>query len=160
MTTYPLLLSLALCLPAKVFAANETVLTIAGSIYAAIPCVINGNRPITAAFGDVQTASIDGHYKTITLDYGLSCPNARENALRMQVSGSKAGFDNTVLAIPSHNNLGVALKMDGNKMAVGDWFDFDAQKPPVLQAVLVKVKDADIKEGPFRSSATLLVDYR
>ncbi|SDU99606.1 Pilin (type 1 fimbria component protein) [Pseudomonas mucidolens] len=154
-----LLAVLAIC-ASSTFAAEQQVVTIKGVVYAAIPCVINNNKPFTQPFGDVQTAGIDGYYKTITLDYSLDCSRSTTNELRMQVRGNDAGFDTSLLLVPGYDNLGVALKKDGTRLAINTWSDFDTNKKPVLQAVLVKRQNSDIKAGVFKASATLVVDYR
>lgn len=155
-----LILSVALGLSLKAHALNQTVVTISGNIYASVPCVINNNRPISAPFGDVQTNAIDGTYKTVTLEYNLTCDYSRSNELRMKVLGTAAGFDNKSLAVPNHQNLGVAMKVNGARMAINTWFNFDVRKPPALQAVLVKLNNSELKFGSFRAGATLVVDYR
>ncbi|MCO7634955.1 fimbrial protein [Pseudomonas guariconensis] len=139
--------------------AVEQVLTIKGVVYAAIPCVINKNAPISAPFNDVQIASIDGQYKTISIDYSLECSRSATNELRMQVRGNPA-FDPTTLKIPGFDNIGIALKKDGQRWALNSWSNFDTRKQPVLQAVLVKRDASEIKAGAFKASATLVVDYR
>ncbi|AIL61833.1 fimbrial protein [Pseudomonas alkylphenolica] len=142
-------------------AAEQQVVTIKGVVYAAIPCVINKNAPISAPFGDVQTAGIDGSYKTITLEYTLDCSRSTSNELRMQVRGTPASaFNPALLVVPGYDSLGIALKKDGARLAVNTWADFDTRKQPVLQAVLVKRENREIKAGAFKASATLVVDYR
>ncbi|WP_159987316.1 fimbrial protein [Pseudomonas sp. Irchel 3H3] len=154
----PLLLAMLLgCAPMTL--ATEQQVTIKGVVYAAIPCEINKNAPISAPFGDVQTAGIDGTYKTITLEYALNCSRSATNELRMQVRGT-AAFDPALLMVPGYDNLGIALKKDGGRLAVNTWVDFDTRKKPVLQAVLVKRANSEIKAGAFKVSATLVVDYR
>ena len=141
-------------------ANNQQVVTIKGVVFAAVPCVINNNAPINAPFGDVQTSRIDGNYRTITLDYLLDCSRAANNELRMQVRGNNAGFDSSLLMVPGKNNLGVALKKDGNSFAINTWADFDTNRQPLLQAVLVKNQNGEVEAGEFKASATLVVDYR
>ncbi|HWD31861.1 fimbrial protein [Pseudomonas caricapapayae] len=145
---------------APTHSAEQQVVTIKGTVFAAIPCVINNNKPIGAPFGDVQTAGIDGYYKTITLNYSLDCSRSTTNELRMLVRGDDAGFNTALLGVPGHENLGVALKKDGNPLAINTWADFDTNKQPVLQAVLVKRENSELKAGAFSASATLVVDYR
>lgn len=139
--------------------AAEQMVTIKGVIYAAIPCVINKNAPISAPFNDVQIAGIDGQYKTISIDYELDCSRSATNELRMQVRGNPA-FDPTMLEIPGYDDIGIALKKDGERWALNSWSNFDTRKKPVLQAVLVKREASEIKAGAFKASATLVVDYR
>ncbi|WP_442108149.1 fimbrial protein [Pseudomonas sp. NUPR-001] len=140
-------------------AAEPHVLTIEGVVYAAIPCVINRNAPISAPFGDVQTARIDGAYKTITLEYTLDCSRAATNELRMQVRGN-AAFDPQLLVVRGYDNLGIALKKDGAPLALNTWADFDTRKQPMLQAVLVKRENSEVQAGSLNASATLVVDVR
>ncbi|WP_178119576.1 fimbrial protein [Pseudomonas sp. SCB32] len=155
----PALLALLLGCASLTQASEQQVVTIKGVVYAAIPCVINKNAPISAPFGDVQVAGIDGQYKTITLEYTLDCTRSATNELRMQVSGNP-GFDPALLMVPGYDNLGIALKKDGDRFALNTWADFDPRKKPVLQAVLVKRENSEIKAGAFKASATLVVDYR
>ncbi|MGE8399076.1 hypothetical protein D3C76_481770 [compost metagenome] len=140
-------------------ASQWQVVTIEGVVYAAAPCVINRDAPISGAFGSVQTAGIDGNYKTITLDYELDCSRSSSNELRIQVRGDPA-FDPTLLKVREHDNLGISIKKDGTRLAVNTWADFDTRKQPVLQAVLIKRENSELKAGAFNASATLVVDYR
>lgn len=132
-----------------------------GNLLEGPPCEINSGRLITVAFGDVQTARIDGSYKTITIPYTLDCSRAVTNAVRMQVSGAGASFKSSLLAIPGNAELGIALKKDGAAFAINTWADFDGGTRPVLQAVLSKrAADSEIKGGALSASATLVVEYR
>ncbi|MGE8466551.1 fimbrial protein [Pseudomonas capeferrum] len=140
-------------------ADEQVVVKIEGVVYAAIPCVINKNAPITGPFGDVQTAGIDGTYKTITLDYALDCSRSATNELRIQVRGTPA-FDPALLVVRGYDNLGIALKKDGAPLALNTWADFDTRKQPVIQAVLVKRENSEVQAGKLNASATLVVDYR
>lgn len=121
--------------------------------------MINKNAPISVPFSDVQIAAIDGRYKTISIDYTLDCSRSATNELQMQVRGY-AAFDRTLLEIPGFENIGIALKKDGEPLALNSWYNFDTRKQPLLQAVLVKRGGAEVKAGAFTASATLVVDYR
>ena len=44
--------------------------------------------------------------------------------------------------------------------AARTWSDFDTDKQPLLQAVLVKSNAGEVKAGSFSAGATLMVDYR
>ncbi|MFV3336564.1 fimbrial protein [Pseudomonas sp. NY15349] len=133
--------------------------SIKGVIQAEIPCVVNKNAPISVPFSDVQIAAIDGRYKTVAIDYTLDCSRSATNELRMQVRGFPA-FDRTLLEIPGFENIGIAIKKDGEPLALNSWSNFDTRKQPVLQAVLVKRDFSEVKAGAFTASATLVVDYR
>ena len=154
------LLATLLTCAGSVQAVEPKVVTIKGVVYAAIPCVINDNKPITAAFGDVLIAAIDGHYKTITMNYTLDCARSASRELQMQVRGNSAGFDPASLQVQGFDNLGIALTKDGTPLAINTWSDFDTDKQPLLQAVLVKSNAGEVKAGSFSAGATLMVDYR
>ncbi len=153
------LLAMLLGCASLTHADEQVVVKIEGVVYAAIPCVINKNAPITGPFGDVQTAGIDGTYKTITLDYALDCSRSATNELRIQVRGTPA-FDPALLVVRGYDNLGIALKKDGAPLALNTWADFDTRKQPVIQAVLVKRENSEVQAGKLNASATLVVDYR
>ncbi|MDD1961885.1 fimbrial protein [Pseudomonas sp. 39004] len=153
------LLAMVLGCASLTHADEQVVVKIEGVVYAAIPCVINKNAPITGPFGDVQTAGIDGTYKTITLDYALDCSRSATNELRIQVRGTPA-FDPALLVVRGYDNLGIALKKDGAPLALNTWADFDTRKQPVIQAVLVKRENSEVQAGKLNASATLVVDYR
>lgn len=155
----PVLLAMLLGCASVLHADEQTVVTIQGVVYASIPCVINKNAPITGPFGDVQTAGIDGTYKTITLEYALDCSRSATNELRIQVRGTPA-FDPALLTVRGYDNLGIALKKDGVPLGLNTWADFDTRKQPVLQAVLVKRENSEVQAGSLNASATLVVDYR
>ena len=146
--------------PMSAEAAQSMLLSIRGTIRARPPCVINDNQPITAPFGDVDTTAIDGSYKTITLTYSLNCSRAVKSELKMKVEGVGTTFDQTLLRVPSFNNLGIALKIAGQSYPLNTWHNFNANLPPTLQAVLVKRQGSEIAGGSFRSGATLVVDYQ
>lgn len=155
----PALLAMLLGCAFMSHADEQQVVTIKGVVYAAIPCVINKNAPINGPFGDVQTARIDGSYKTITLDYTLDCSRSATNELRIQVRGIPA-FDPALLEVQGYDNLGIALKKDGVPLALNTWADFDTRKQPIMQAVLVKRENSEVQAGKLNASATLVVDYR
>ncbi|MNJ75050.1 hypothetical protein D3C77_720790 [compost metagenome] len=62
--------------------------------------------------------------------------------------------------VPGYDSLAIALKMNGYRFVLNTWADFDANKKPVLQAVLVKRENREVEAGAFKASATLVVDYR
>ncbi|QPG61863.1 fimbrial protein [Pseudomonas sp. BIGb0427] len=155
-----LLWLVAFSLPISAQAVQAFRLTITATILARPPCVINDNQPITAPFGEVDTTAIDGSYNTINLSYSLNCSRAVKSELRMRVEGVGATFDQTLLQVPSFNNLGIALKIAGQSYSLNTWHNFNANQPPSLQAVLVKRQDSEIGGGSFSSAATLVVDYQ
>lgn len=147
-----------LALPAH----GDVQIAITGSIKAAIPCVIKGSNTalIDVPFGDVQIARIDGAYKTVPINYGLDCSHATNHALRMRITGNAAGFDNKLLAVVGHDNLGIALKNGNDAMSRNEWFNFNPAMPPLLKAVLVRGRGSSVAAGEFKTGATLVVDYQ
>lgn len=139
-------------------AANvEERLTISGEVYATPPCIINENRPINVPFGDVVIASIDGVYKTTSLVYSWTCKEAP--GLRIKFSGNYSTNIWPLLEVPEKDNLGIQIKVDDNPIEINTWLKINNFRQPRLEAVLVKKKGGKIKPGPFRSSATLEIDY-
>ena len=156
------LLVMALGWVASANAASEVTVTISGTVLATPPCVINSDRMITAAFGDVQTRLIDGSYKTITIPYDLDCSGAATNQVRMQVRSFQLPWwlPGSML-VEGNNELAITFIKDGSAFAINTWANFDTNKKPVLQAVLSKMSpDSEIIEGTFSASATLMVEYR
>ena len=154
------LMVIALGCAASANSASQVTVTIAGTVMASPPCVINSDRLITAPFGDVKIDEIDGSYKTITIPYSLDCARARTNEVRMRIRGN-ASYQPYLLAVPGNPDLGIALKKDGVDLALENWADFDTNKTPLLQAVLVKKRlDSEIQTGAFSANATLVVEYR
>ncbi|HHZ9057468.1 TPA: fimbrial protein [Pseudomonas aeruginosa] len=141
-------------------AATQMTLKIKGAIYAEPPCLINQNAPINAPFGSLDINKIDGSYKTIRLEYSLDCSRAVNNELRLTVRGVGAGFFSSALSVPNHSDIGIVLKKDGEPFPINTWSDFEPQKKPVLEAVLIKRPGSELETGRFTSSATLIVDYR
>jgi len=141
-------------------ASVEKTMIIVGTIYSAIPCIINENQPILGKFDEVITTEIDGSYRTITLGYTLDCKRSGMNELRLKIQGVPANFDSSALAVPSHENLGIALKADSKKLAINTWYNFDRNTKPLLQAVLIKKSGGVLEGGTFSSSATMMVDYQ
>lgn len=139
--------------------SSSTTITVKVTIMAPPPCIINSNRTITVDFGDdVVIPLIDGSYKKRPVQYSLDCSEKTSNALQMQVAGLP-GFDGLSLKT-SQRGLGVALTRDGKRLILNSPFDFDADKKPVLEAVLVKQSGATLSGGAFSAGATLKVDYR
>ncbi|SQI34319.1 putative minor fimbrial subunit StfE [Serratia plymuthica] len=78
--------------------AASTTIKVTVTIVAPPPCVINNNNLIEVNFGnDVMTTRIDGSYKKQPVAYSVECKNAPNNAMKMQIQGTGAGFDAEVL---------------------------------------------------------------
>nr|WP_237141150.1 fimbrial protein [Serratia inhibens] len=124
------------------------------------PCIINGGRIIEVDFGnEIIITRIDGSNYTQTVGYSLECKGNSSNAMKLQVQGNAAVFEQGALQT-SVADLGIVLKANGAVLAVNDWVDFTYPNVPQLQAVLIKRAGATLNGGEFAASATLKVDYQ
>lgn len=138
-------------IPALTFAMTVTIV--------APPCVINNNRPIEVEFGDVMTTRVNGDNYKMPINYTLSCTKGAPNAMKLQVKGPTAGFDNTLLWT-NKGGLGIELRQGVGKLAVNRWINFTYPNKPELWAVPVKQPGTILKGGEFIAVATLAVDYQ
>ncbi|WP_366519502.1 fimbrial protein [Serratia nevei] len=145
------------CLPVSY---SATTVTVSVTVLAPPACVINGERPIEVDFGDeVMTTRVDGSNFKRPIDYTLSCSGLSKNALKMQVQGTGAAFDGTVLKTDK-SGLGIAILNGGSRWALNSWTNFTYPNKPTLTAVPVKQSGATLQGGAFNASATLRVDYQ
>ncbi|MES3576150.1 fimbrial protein [Enterobacter cloacae] len=156
-------LTALLCTESGLPGAKATVLTVKVTVLAG-PCKINNNNPIDVDFGDdMLTTRVDGNNYLKTINYTLDCSEAKNDALKMQISGDVAPFDKNILRTPeasNADNLGIKLLHNGTSWPLNDWFNFKKGEHPVLQAVPVKAPGSTLKAGTFSASATLTVDYQ
>ncbi|CAI0906165.1 fimbrial protein [Serratia proteamaculans] len=132
-----------------------------GTLIEPPPCVINGDKPIEVNFGnDVMTSRVDGtSYKKMPVPYTLNCTGTATNALRMQIEGTAAGFNNQWLN-GNKTNFAIALLKDGAAQGVNRWFNFTYPAVPVLEAVPAKNPAGALTGGTFNATATMKIDYR
>lgn len=132
-----------------------------GTLIEPPPCVINGNQPIEVNFGDdVMTSRVDGtSYKKMPIAYQLNCTGLFNNALRMQIEGIGAGFNNKLLNT-NKGNLAIALLNNGTALGVNSWFNFTYPTKPTLEAVPAKNPTGALTGGAFSATATMKIDYR
>lgn len=140
--------------------AASTVIKVTVTIVAPPPCVINDNNLIEVNFGnDVMTTRIDGSYKKQPVVYSVECKNAPNNAMKMQIQGTGAGFDSDVLQT-NKDDLGVALLRNGNRQPINTWVNFTYPNMPTFEAVPVKQAGATLSGGVFSAGATMKVEYQ
>lgn len=151
------LVKMVVTFPIVVWAAAPTV-TVKVTVMTPT-CVINEDRPIQVEFGEVMTTRIgDDNYK-MPINYTLSCTGSTSNALKLQVKGTGATFDSTVLKT-NNSSLGLELRQGDEKLVINSWLNFNRSNPPVLWAVPVKQTGAILTGGEFSASATMAVDYQ
>ncbi|HBV9912365.1 TPA: fimbrial protein [Klebsiella aerogenes] len=124
------------------------------------PCIINNNSPIVVDFGNsVLTNKVDSGIYTKAVNYTLDCTDATADTLNMTITGTGAGFDNSVLQA-SQANLGIKLLKDGTDLPLNTAVAFNRDKKPVLQAQLVKAPTGALTAGAFTATAILAVSYQ
>ena len=137
----------------------STTVTVKVTVIAAPSCIINDNRPIEVNFSDVITTRVDGSNYRMPVPYSLSCSAETSNAMKLQIQGNVADFDNTVLQT-NKTELGIELQQDDSKVAVNHWLNFTYPNQPQLWAVPVKQSGATLTGGEFSATATMKVDYQ
>lgn len=152
-----LLIGMLVALP-LISRADSTV-TIKVTVLVPPPCIINNDRPIEVVFGDVITTRVDGNNYRMPVNYTLLCTDASPNALKLQIQGNGAPFDNTLLQTDK-TGLGIELQRQGGRLAVNSWVNFTYPNKPLLWAVPVKQSGATLTGGEFSASATMKVDYQ
>lgn len=135
-----------------------TTVTVNVTVVAPPACVINDNNPIEVEFGDVITTRVDGNNYRVPVTYSLNCNGPASNAMKLQVQGNSAAFDNTVLGT-SVGGLGIELRQDATKLHVNTWLNFTYPQKPALWAVPVKDSRVTLAASEFTASATMKVDY-
>ncbi|OJT44276.1 fimbrial protein [Serratia plymuthica] len=153
------LAALLAALPLLAWAVPSATVTVKVTVVAPPPCVINDDRPIDVEFGDVMTTRVDGSNYKMPVNYTLSCPGAPSNAMKLQVKGTGAAFDATVLQT-NKTGLGIELRQGDSKLAVNDWLNFTFPNKPELWAVPVKQTGATLTGGEFSAGATMEVAYQ
>ncbi|HHR6038868.1 TPA: fimbrial protein [Providencia alcalifaciens] len=154
-----MLSGMLVALPMLACAASTATVTVRVTVLAPPPCVINDDRPIDVEFGDVMTTRVDGNNYKIPVNYTLSCTGSTSNAMKLQVKGTGATFDATVLQT-NKTGLGIELQQDGGKLAVNKWLNFTYPNKPELWVVPVKQSGAILTGGEFSAGATMAVDYQ
>ena len=153
------LAALGLLYGPQVQAASSTI-KVTVTVIAPPPCVINNNNLIEVNFGnDVMTNRIDGSYRKQTVVYSVECTNAPDNAMKMQIQGTGAGFDSEVLKT-NMDDLGVALLYNGNRQPINTWVNFTYPNMPTIEVVPVKLAGATLSGGAFSAGATMKVEYQ
>ncbi|RYC43420.1 exotoxin [Pectobacterium zantedeschiae] len=145
-------------MPQVTLAAAVTNVTVKVSVVAP-SCTINDGKPIEVNFGDVVTTRIDGSRYRKPVDYTLSCPGGGSNALKLQVQGAAAAFDNRVLQT-TNPGLGIGLQHDSDSIPVNSWVDFTYPDRPKLWAVPVSQPGVTLTPGEFSASALMKVSYQ
>lgn len=153
------LVALLAAVPLMALSSNMATVTVKVTVVAPPPCTINDDRVIEVDFGDVMTTRVDGKNYKMPVNYTLSCSGSFPNAMKLQVEGYGALFDQTVVRT-NKTGLGIELRQGDNKLAVNSWLNFTYPQKPELWAVPVKQSGATLTGGEFTAGATMKVAYQ
>lgn len=150
-----------LCLSAINYKAMAVPATFHGTLIEPPPCTINQGKNIDVDFGtELLTTRIDGKNYEMAVPYTVECgPDARSNLLKIQMSGTGAGFDPNALATQKAD-LAIELRKSGVKMLLNSWINFTYPAMPTLTAVPIKRINSELTGGAFNATGTLQVDYQ
>ncbi|MFP2166578.1 fimbrial protein [Enterobacter ludwigii] len=123
------------------------------------PCTINGDRIIEVDFGDVIVPRVDGNHYMKEINYSLECKGQLSNAMKLTIQGNPTAFDNTALKT-NVDDFGIAMRVNGQPLAINSSINFVYPNKPVLQAVPVKRAGVDLPGGEFSAGASLIVYYQ
>lgn len=154
-----LLCGLIAAVPQIAVGDRSATITVKVTVVAPPACIINDNKPITVEFGDVMTTRVNGNNYRMPVNYTLDCKNAPSSAMKLQVQGSGASFDGTLLKT-NKSELGIQLQQGSTKLPINSWQNFTNPNKPELWAVPVKQPGATLTGGEFTASATMKVDYQ
>ncbi|WP_455817199.1 fimbrial protein [Pseudomonas cerasi] len=146
-------------LPQTAVGARDVTMTVKVTVVAPPSCILNDNKVITVEFGNVMTTLIDGNNYWKPVNYTLSCKANSTNAMKLQMMGTGASFDSTVLRT-TKTGLGVKLLQGNTKVPLNSWLNFTYPASPALYVVPVKQPGATLTGGKFEAAATLRVDYQ
>ena len=142
--------------------AWDTSVNFHGTLVAPPSCDINGGAPIDVDFGNnVVTTQVDGTQYRQPLRWTLVCSNNPSNSMRLQLTGTGATFDGTVLAT-NLTGLGIRLSEGSanSPLNLNSWLNFTYPTLPVLTAVPVKDPSVTLSPGAFTAGATLVTEFR
>ncbi|WP_368547372.1 fimbrial protein [Klebsiella pneumoniae] len=134
--------------------------SISGTIVATAACKFSGQNPISIEFGDVYINNISNESYKKEISYKLTCNgDSGGKKTQMQFSGTTNFLDSSALNTDV-KGLRIKLYANNTSISVNKWFDFDIANMPKLYAVLIKDKNASLKNGQeFNATATLKVSY-
>ncbi|MEQ5392031.1 fimbrial protein [Proteus sp. fly-1013] len=124
-------------------------------------CTFNNNEPIYVNFGNnVVISKIEQDNYQQKFNYDLSCTgDSKEFSFKVSVKGDPAVFDNQLLAT-SVTDLAIKIVLNNTELLpVNKKVKVERSKLPEFSALLVKKQGANLAEGKFRSSASVIFEY-
>ncbi|MGW1445100.1 fimbrial protein [Serratia rhizosphaerae] len=156
------------CLLAPIFSpalaapggSGGTEIKIYGTLVEPPPCQINNNKVIDVPFGEIGINRVDGKNYLKQVEAPLKCDDSQLKwDLWLEVHGQATAFDKAAVQ-SSVTDLGIHLMMDGKPLELNKPVLITPAPTLKLQAVPVKKAGAELPEGAFDASATLLVEYQ
>lgn len=154
-----LLAGLLGAIPLVALGANSVLVKVKVIVVAPPPCTINSNKVIEVAFGNVMTTRLDGVNYRVPVNYTVSCTGGSRPNIKIQILGSGADFDGTVLRT-NRGGLGIELQAGKNKFPINTWLSFSYPQKPELWAVPVQQPGVSMYDGQFSAAATMTLGYQ
>ncbi|MDC6118403.1 fimbrial protein [Serratia rubidaea] len=140
--------------------SGGTEIKIYGTLVEPPPCQINNNQVIDVPFGEIGVNRVDGKNYLKQVEAPLKCDDSQLKwDLWLEVHGQATAFDKAAVQ-SSVTDLGIHLMMDGKPLELNKPVLITPAPTLKLQAVPVKKAGAELPEGAFDASATLLVEYQ
>ncbi|MBF7993688.1 fimbrial protein [Rahnella laticis] len=137
-----------------------------GTLISPPTCTVTSTGPdggdmIDINFSDrVGINKIDGVNYIQPVNYQIVCnPFSSSWDAKISVTGIATGFDPAAVQT-NFSDLGIRLMQNGLPFELNKPVSIDPEHPPALTAVPVKAVNADLPEGEFIATATLLVQYQ
>lgn len=122
------------------------------------PCVINNNQTIYVEFGEVTTTKVDGNNYRKVMYYTLECDSSATNIMIMQVQGTGASFDSTLLQT-SNDALAIKFQAGETLTPINSPLYFTYPNMIELSATPVKQNGVTLRGDEFTAVATMKVEY-
>ncbi|MCO7580388.1 MULTISPECIES: fimbrial protein [Pseudomonas chlororaphis group] len=140
-------------------------LEFSGTLLAPPGCTVSdrGGRINVRFTQNIAVNRIDGERYRQAIPYQIECPGTSDSNitwhLRLTLKGTPASFDSAVLKT-SENDLGIKVLLGGTSLIPNEprEIDVSASKPPLLEAVPVKLTGAALPSTEFTASALLMAE--
>ncbi|EGT0664407.1 fimbrial protein [Salmonella enterica] len=132
-----------------------------GRLQAVTPCSINNDKVITVEFGNsVAVNRVESGSYVQEVKYILDCGSAGDsNTVSMVFKAISVPSDRAVFASDAPG-LWVKVLKDGQPLTLNEAFTVaNPKKPPVIEVLLVKDPESDLREGNFHATGTLMAEY-
>ncbi|CAI0697350.1 fimbrial protein [Serratia quinivorans] len=132
-----------------------------GTLVEPPPCTINDGGMVDVDFGNrVGVKKVDGVNYLQPINYQITCdPNANSWNMTLEIVGASTNYDKAAV-VTDATDLGIQILQNGQPFELNKPIAIRLASKPKLEAVPVKRPGAQLKEGPFEATATLLAVYQ